>query len=301
MPYLSLSNLLKTHHINRFALAVSGGADSMAMVKLATQYRKEHKSTIHALIVDHGLRSESADEAVKVGLMCQKLEVPYTVLTWQHPPVKSRLQERARQARYQLLSDWCKEHQFQYLLLAHHAHDVLETFMMRLSKGSSLKGLCALKSVRNLYGITLVRPFLSTRRDELRKTLEGQSYIQDPSNDNVRFERVRLRQWLSQTDIMDGFLRSYQKLKQADDVVMRLAETFALKHIRQEDIDLQPLLALDPYLFSYVIKTFVLDDWVDDESILRLRQNLLQEKVMTLNHKKFQILSKQIVRTSQTS
>lgn len=297
-PYLQLSRVLQTHHINRFALAVSGGADSMAMTKLAALYQKEQNSTIHALIVDHGLRTESAAEALYVGELCQKLGVPYTVLTWQHPPVTSRLQEKARRARYQLLSDWCKANHYQYLLLAHHADDVLETFMMRLSKGSSLKGLCALKSIRDMYGITLVRPFLSVPHDVLRTVLEGHPYVQDPSNDNMKFERVRLRQWLSQMNIMDGFLKSYQKLEQVDDMLLRAAKAFAAKHIHAQDIDLASLLALDPCLFAYVIKTFVLDDFVDDASIVRLREALLEQKVMTLNHKKFEILDNKIVRLS---
>lgn len=301
MPYLRLSHFLQAHHINRFALAVSGGADSMAVTKLAARYQKEHTSTVHALIVDHGLRSESAHEALHVGELCKQLGIPHTVLTWQHPPIVSRLQERARQARYQLLSDWCKTHNYQYLLLAHHANDVLETFMMRLSKGSSLKGLCALKSMRNMYGITLVRPFLSTSRNELHTILEGQEYVKDPSNENIQFERVRLRQWLSKMDIMDGFLKSYQKLEQVDNVIMKLAETFAANHIHNQDITLQPLLDLDLCLFSYVVKTFVLDDFVDDDSILRLYQGLSERKTMTLNHKKFEVLDGKIVRINHAT
>ena len=300
MHYHHLSNLLQTHHINRFALAVSGGADSMAMTKLALRYQKEHNSTIHALIVDHNLRPESQKEAAHVANLCQKLDVQHTILTWKHPSIETRLQERAREARYQLLSDWCKKNHYQYLLLGHHANDVLETFMMRLSKGSSLKGLCALKPLREMYGITLVRPFLSLPQKELHTALQGQEYVQDPSNDNTKFERVRLRQWLSQMDIMDGFLKSYQKLEDVDDTMMKLAQAFVDNHMQENDIELQALLDLDPCLFSYVIKTFVLDGWVDNDTILRLRQALSAQKVMTLNHKKFEVLSGRIVRVSYT-
>lgn len=298
MPYQQLSCILNAHAINRFVLAVSGGADSMAMTKLAVQYQQEHKSTVHALIVDHGLRSESSDEAAHVGKLCQQLGMPHTILTWQHPPLRSGLQERARQARYRLLSDWCKAHHFQHLLLAHHADDVLETFMMRLLKGSSLKGLCALKSMRDMYGITLVRPFLSLPRDVLHAALGNQCYVQDPSNENAQFERIRLRQWLSQIEIKDGFLKSYQKLEQADAFMLSQAKSFDANHIRPQEIDWKPLLDLDPCLFTYVMKTFVLDDFVDDDSILRLRQALQEEKTMTLNHKKFEVLGEKIVRIS---
>ncbi len=301
ISYYLLSDILKLQQINRFALAVSGGADSMAMTKLVMQYQKEHNSTVHALTVDHGLRPESAAEALHVGKLCQGLGMAHTVLTWEHPPVISRLQERARLARYQLLSDWCKANHYQYLLLAHHANDALETFMMRLSKGSSLKGLCALKPIRDMYGITLVRPFLTVPRDVLHMALEGQEYVQDPSNNDTQFERVRLRKWLSQIDIVDGFLKSYQKLEQIDDVMLKMAETFVANHMRGHDIDLQPLLDLDLCLFTYVIKKYVLDDFVDDESIVRLRQTLLKQKTTTLNHKKFEVLDEKIVRVSVRS
>lgn len=300
-PYTLLSDFLQAQQINRFALAVSGGADSMAMTKLVAHYKKKQHSTVCALTVDHKLRPESTQEATHVNKLCEALGVQHVVLTWEHQPITSRLQERARQARYRLLSDWCKEHQYQYLLLAHHANDALETFMMRLSKGSSLKGLCGLKPLRTCYGITLVRPFLSLPREILHTALEGQEYVEDPSNENTRFERVRLRKWLSQMDILDGFLKSHQKLQQADAILLRLANEFAAKHIRQHDIDLLPLLALDPYLFACVLKTFVLDDLVEEASILRLRHALSEGKAMTLNYKKFEILESAIVRVTSYS
>ncbi len=287
IPYQHLDHILNTNHINRFALAISGGPDSMAMAKLALQYQKNHNSTIHGLIVDHQLREDSTQEARYVSKLCTGIGLANTILTWDHPPLKTRLQEKARLARYQLLSDWCKKNHYNYLLTAHHANDLLETFLMRLTKGSSLKGLCALKPIRTLYGIDIVRPFLNLTQKELQTALQDQPYVSDPSNNNQQFERVRMRQWLAHMDIMTGFLRTYQKLQEADDLINDLAFNFAQKHIHGQDIDLEPLLDLSPYLFIQIFKNYILEDNIADSAISNFRTNLIEKKIVTLNHKKF--------------
>lgn len=298
-PLLHLQNCLQRYHVNRFALAISGGGDSMAMAKLAVAYAQEYQSAVHALIVDHKLRPESTQEAYQVALWCQDLGLPHTILTWHHDGIKTSLQEQARKARYQLMAQWCQAHHFDYVLTAHHANDVMETFMMRLLKGSSLKGLCAMTPKRTLYGITILRPFLGVSCKQLRSVLDDQPYIQDPSNDNPQFERVRMRQWLKDIPDIEGFLKSYDKLQQADAILKDLVDQFAKDHIHHQDIQLEPLLALQPLIFHRVFKNYVFDDFVEDVAIEHLRQALMHRKTVTLNHKKFTIIQDNLLRITQ--
>jgi len=182
------------------AVAVSGGADSMALCLLANDWAMAHGVRFSALTVDHGLRSGSDDEARQVGAWLRARGIDHHILTWKHDgKVKSRVQERAREARYRLMRRWCLDHGVEHLLLAHHLEDQAETVLMRLKKGSGLLGLAGMARVRDVDGVKLLRPLLGVAKARLRATLDNfdQAWIEDPSNENVQFERVRTRQLLA--------------------------------------------------------------------------------------------------------
>ena len=103
------------------AVAVSGGSDSLALLLLAHNFAQKNKGRLIALTVDHGLRPESKDEALKVQTWAKEKEIEHVILEWQGEKPQSRLQEKAREARYTLLTNWCKENGVEHLLLGHHA------------------------------------------------------------------------------------------------------------------------------------------------------------------------------------
>jgi tRNA(Ile)-lysidine synthase len=178
------------------AVAVSGGADSMALTWLASRWAQANAMPFYAITVDHKLRPDSTAEAHHVHAWLQGQGIHHTVLTWDHTGVCNRLQEKARQARYALLADFCSKHKIDCLLTAHHLHDQWETFMMRLAKGSGLRGLCAMRPcVKTSFGVH-VRPLLSVAPHRLRETLAVYHipFVEDPSNQKRDFARVRLRQ-----------------------------------------------------------------------------------------------------------
>jgi tRNA(Ile)-lysidine synthase len=124
--------------------------------------------------------------------------IHHETLVWSHDPISTNIQEHAREARYKLLIDYCKNHNIQTLFLAHHLHDQWETFLMRLAHGSGLKGLTSMSQVTISQGIYMIRPFLSLDPQELKKYLTElrQSWIEDPSNQSENYERIRLRNQL---------------------------------------------------------------------------------------------------------
>lgn len=198
------------------AVAVSGGADSMALMSLMRQTY----ANVVALTVDHQLRFESRQEAEQVAVWMAAWGVEHTILTWNEPS-HQRLQERARQARYQLMGQWCKERGINTLMTAHHQDDKVETYWMRVFKGSGLTGLCSIQAERSMPFGRLIRPALTISREELRQALDGHSYIDDPSNHNTQFERVRVRQWLeANPDMRETALQSMRQL-QADEAFIR--------------------------------------------------------------------------------
>lgn len=187
-PYLS----------GKLAAAVSGGPDSMALASLLGQWAQERgKEPVHALVVDHGLRPESAREAgktVEALVQIQGIE-PFSLCWRGGAGTKSAVLEKAREARYALLEDHCRAHRIASLFLAHHRDDQAETFLIRLAKGSGLDGLSAMAPVRMEEGIALCRPLLDLPKARLIATCRARGIVfaSDPSNANVAFLRPRLR------------------------------------------------------------------------------------------------------------
>lgn len=180
------------------AVAVSGGADSMALLLLLKEWCDAHHFILHALTVDHHLRAESEDEALQVAQWCDARGVGHTTLIWQHGDIHSGIQARAREARYELMTQWCHQHHIQHLFTAHHLDDQIETFFFRLLRGSGLTGLSGIQPVSSRAGIFLHRPLLTIPKDRLIATLKHhqQTWIHDPSNDKLIYTRNKLRQLL---------------------------------------------------------------------------------------------------------
>jgi len=190
---LSLS--LRESNPAALGIAVSGGGDSIAMLHVLTQYAKDTGTKLYAVTVDHGLRAEAAEEVRFVAKVCAGLDVSHSVLKWTGWDGAGNLQDQARRARYSLISDWACKKRIEIVLLAHTADDQAETFLMRLARGAGVDGLSGMARSRKSSGITWVRPFLDATRQQLRNYLKSRNleWIEDPSNEDSRFDRVKAR------------------------------------------------------------------------------------------------------------
>ncbi len=178
------------------AVAVSGGSDSMALCLLAQRWATERGGAITAVTVDHGLRSASADEARQVNRWLKRYGINHVILDWKGEKPTAGIQDAARNARYMLLSQWCRDHDMLHLLLGHQRDDQIETFWQRMIRGSGLYGLSGMATVTERYGVRLLRPLLSQSRKALRDWLEErkQPWLDDPANDDMRYSRSHIRQ-----------------------------------------------------------------------------------------------------------
>jgi tRNA(Ile)-lysidine synthase len=187
------------------AIAVSGGSDSMALLHLVLAWRDlmTEGPKLAALTVDHGLRAESAAEAETVAAHCAKLGIEHHTLRWEGVRPLTGIQAKARAARYDLVTEWCRRNGIPMLLTAHTAEDQAETVLMRARRTGSAESLAGIWPERRWQGIRVLRPLLSIRRLELRRYLaaQGVRWIEDPSNENERFERVRVRRQLASSDV----------------------------------------------------------------------------------------------------
>jgi tRNA(Ile)-lysidine synthase len=187
-----------TEKVTGIAVAVSGGSDSIASLHLMVRAAAQEGWSVQAVTVDHALRPESADEAAQVAAVCARLGVPHTTLTWAHGAVAGNLMDAARQARYGLMADWAGRDGISHIVLGHTADDQAETFLMGLGRSAGLDGLIGMNAGFDHGQVRFVRPFLAVARAQLRGYLQrhGLGWIDDPSNDNARFTRVKARQAL---------------------------------------------------------------------------------------------------------
>ena len=184
----------------KLAVALSGGADSLALTLLLKDWLDRRGGSLLALTVDHGLRRGSAAEARQVAALMEARGIPHQVLRWRGEKPTASPQAAARQARYRLLGQTCQRRDILHLCLAHHLEDQAETLLLRLGRGSGLEGLAAMAPVVETAELRLLRPLLTVSRERLTALLQtrGCSWIEDPSNRETAFARVRLRRMLPQ-------------------------------------------------------------------------------------------------------
>lgn len=190
-------------HNDQIAVAVSGGIDSIVLLHLITNWAKriQHPLPI-ALTVDHGLRPESQQEADFVVNYAKKLGLESFILNWEKQEVKGNIQLRAREARYKLLTEWCKNNNIKHLCVAHHRDDQAETFLLRLERGSGIDGLSSMHYKSFLNGICILRPLLNFSRSNIEKyaNFHQLKWVEDRSNKDIKYRRTLYRNLLKASD-----------------------------------------------------------------------------------------------------
>ena len=197
--YIKFEKIVSKNIKNKdFALAVSGGSDSLSLAYFSKIYSKKKGNKIHTIIVNHNLRKESKKEALKVKKLLKKRKIKSTILSWEGKLPKSNIQKNARDLRYLLISKYCFNKNIKYLVTAHHGDDQIENFFIRLFRGSGLSGLSSM-SINSKYNnrLKIIRPFLGFEKKDLKYVALNyfKTYIKDPSNEDEKFLRVRVRKY----------------------------------------------------------------------------------------------------------
>ncbi|GAB5448802.1 tRNA lysidine(34) synthetase TilS [Gymnodinialimonas sp.] len=218
-----MGRLLGPDFPTQIALAVSGGGDSMAMLALAHEWARVYGVGLHVVTVDHGLRPESCEEAAKVAEECAALGHPHTTLKWQWDGT-GNLQDAARRARLRLIDEWRGD--IARVLFAHTQDDQAETLVMRLARGSGVEGLSSMAETRDMGGWQIIRPLLQETRADLRHYADVLKlpYVDDPSNEDTAYERVRARKVISNLGLDLGALaETAHRMSRARDALVARA------------------------------------------------------------------------------
>lgn len=223
-------------------VAVSGGSDSTALLLLLSDIFGA--DALRAVTVDHGLRSEAADEARAVSRLCAARDIPHDTLRWEGWTGQGNLQDQARRARYGLLTDWAAGQGVAAVALGHTQDDNAETFVMGLARGAGLDGLTGMRPGFRRDGVTFLRPLLGTRREALREYLRGQDvgWCDDPSNEDPAYDRVRVRRALATLEELGigaaHLSRSIANLRDTRAALARTLADWARVHVAQDRGDL---------------------------------------------------------------
>ena len=185
---------------NTFLVAVSGGPDSLALSSLGHAYSIEKKIKVFFVLVDHGIRSDASKEAQNVKNLLKKKGINLTILK-NKKKINKNVQSQAREIRYQLLLNFCKKNKIKFIMTGHHRDDQIETFLIRLSRGSGIQGLSSMSKVSSLSKTTkLFRPLLDEKKKDL--TFLAKYYFgkifKDPSNTNQKYLRTKVRNLIKQ-------------------------------------------------------------------------------------------------------
>jgi tRNA(Ile)-lysidine synthase len=187
---------------SKIGLAVSGGGDSMALLHLARAWATENNYELFVATVNHGLRPEAHDETEMVQRACKRMGIKCSTLNWTDWDKIGNLQDAARRARISLINAWAQSLDLNGVATGHTADDQAETFLLRLARGSGVDGLSGMASLRDRDGMPWFRPLLTFRRAELRKFLTSKrvKWVDDPSNDDDSYERIKMRKAQSALD-----------------------------------------------------------------------------------------------------
>ncbi|MEJ8473035.1 tRNA lysidine(34) synthetase TilS [Roseibium algae] len=227
------------------ALGVSGGADSVALLRSmhAWQVRSGWSGKLVVLTVDHCLRTGSADDAEFVHELCASLHLRHKILVWEGDKPSANLQGEARNARYALMAEAMHNEQADALVLAHHQGDQVETFLDRLTRGSGVYGLGGMADDEPAgpEGLRIIRPFLDVPKDRLVSHLKdlGQTWCEDPSNQNEGFKRVRLRNLVASLADeglqLDRLLETTRRLRRTADAI-----DIWVERVFADDVEVHP-------------------------------------------------------------
>ncbi|MCS6762039.1 MAG: tRNA lysidine(34) synthetase TilS [Candidatus Devosia symbiotica] len=247
-------------------LAVSGGADSLALLLLAQCWAASlaKPPRLHVYSLDHRLRPEARDEVAMVLELASSLSLRATGLAWTDDKPVAGLQEAARLARYRLIGAAMAEDGIGVLLTAHHRNDQAETVLMRLAHGSGLEGLKGMASMVEIAGVRVHRPLLNLERDALAAVVEAAGVVPvvDPSNLDLHYERVRWRQAmpaLEELGLDAAMLAQFaERMAQADAAIRQMTEACFAEMVRLDgfgaaSIDLAPFVGLSAAISTRVL------------------------------------------------
>ncbi|NLE04695.1 MAG: tRNA lysidine(34) synthetase TilS [Crenarchaeota archaeon] len=286
----------------KIAVAVSGGVDSLSLVILANEYFSKINAKIIGITVDHKLRSSSTDEAIYINKLLKDYNIEHHILTWHRKiPGINVNEDMARNARYSLIEEFCEKHNIETIMVGHHIQDQAENFLIRLFRGSGIKGLSSIQKISKRNNITIVRPFLDEKKENLKNFLEENhiKWIEDESNSDEKYLRNKIRNFINSFEDKDLIVKrinsAVNTFQIANDIIEEnIEELEKNKTFSENEINLDKFINLDKELQLRILskilkKTSGKNSELRAEKLERLLELIKNNQIKNyeLNHCRF--------------
>jgi tRNA(Ile)-lysidine synthase len=219
------------------AVALSGGADSLALTLLLQEFcqreKREEKIELVAITIDHKMRQGSLDEARQLGELLAKQKISHHILEIPAEKIPQKnIEAKLREVRYELLHGFCSENKIEFLFLGHQLDDVAENFLIRLFRGSGLDGLSPIAEISEFRQIKLVRPLLTFEKDDLKEFLQSRKIVwfEDESNQDERFLRNKIRNFFNSFPEKNLIQK---RIKKSADEIAKMRDLFDWKMLSE--------------------------------------------------------------------
>ena len=261
--YLNFKKKIDVFKKKTFLVAVSGGPDSLALVALTKAYQFEKKSEFFYVLINHNIRKNSSKEAKQVQILLKKYNIRLNILI-NKKKITKNIQGQARSIRYQMLLNFCKNKNIKTILTAHNLEDQVETFFIRLSRGSGLTGLSSMQPISKLNkSVNLSRPLLDIKKEILKKISKVVfgKFFKDPSNLDDKYLRTKIRKLktpLENSGInYDQIFRSIKNLAVSritlEKYVSQITKKLVIKSKGQVSVNFSKFCKLDDEIKSKII------------------------------------------------
>ena len=263
--YLFINNLdIKNKTV---VAAISGGPDSMLLIDTLVNLKKNLNIKIVVAHVHHNLRKQSDDEAIQVENYCNKNNLIFEMMKINKYPNNKFNEETARKIRYDFFEKILKKYNSDILFTAHHGDDLIETILMRLTRGTSLKGYAGFEAISTRLGYKIVRPLIYLTKSEILDILEEKNikFANDMSNTSDMYTRNRYRKYIlpelkkENKNVHYKFIEFNKKILCADEYIKKQTDLAYSKCINETSIDIEKFNK-----FDYIIRIYILERYLKE-------------------------------------
>ena len=241
--------------------AISGGPDSMYLLDVLI----ELKYNIVVAHVHHNLRIESDEEAIKLEEFCKNNNLIFEMMKIEEYPNNKFSEEAARKIRYDFFDRIIKKYNADILFTAHHGDDQIETILMRLTRGSNLKGYAGIESISERNGYKIVRPLINLTKEEIISYLDNKGiwYAIDKSNADLKYTRNRYRKNIlpelkcENKNVHYKFNEFSERLLLADKYIKKQAMIHYKELVDGNDINILEFNKLDRIIKIYILEEYL--------------------------------------------
>jgi tRNA(Ile)-lysidine synthetase-like protein len=286
-------NYLNSKFINKdkVVVAVSGGPDSMLLLSLLLDVRKNKDITIICAHINHGVRKESDKEKIFVEKFCKDNDIVFEYSKI-HVDFKENFHNEARKLRYHFFEHVLHKHNTKYLLTAHHGDDLMETILMRLVRGSSVKGYAGFKKETQIRNYLILRPLIEVTKREINDycRINKIKYVKDKSNFLDKYTRNRYRKYMlpflkkEDSKVHQKFIKFSNSVDEMMNYIDKVAQLEYKKIVKKDSLNIEQFKKQESFIKRRILY-FMLEEKCND-TLYDINDNHIEKLIELIESKK---------------